>query len=306
MKIFFTGATGVIGIRAVPSLIKAGHQVTAIYHAAAKKKLLEKMGAMAMQVDLFDPAAVLKAIEGHEVIINLATHIPSGWKMFLPRAWHENDRIRSIASANLSNAAMESGATRFIQESFAPIYADHGAEWIDESSKVRPVRYNRSVMDAEHSALQFADRGQTGIILRFAFFYGKDPYTQMIFNFVRRGRAPMPGSPQGYISSVLHDDAASAVVAALNVSSGIYNVVDNEPMRRSDYFTELANLLGVKPPKLLPHWIVKLTGSMGEMMSRSLRISNKKLRNVSGWEPRYPSVREGWKVLLDDKESARA
>jgi hypothetical protein len=41
-----------------------------------------------------------------------------------------------------------------------------------------------------------------------------------------------------------------------------------------------------------------LLGSPGEMLARSLRISNRKLRAVSGWLPAFPSVRQGWPAAV--------
>src|SRR5262249_52741545 len=151
-----------------------------------------------------------------------------------------------------------------------------------------------SVLDAEASAERFTQSGRTGVVLRFAAFYGSDPQTQDIVNFVRRGWAIIPGSPDAFFSAVSHEDAASAVVAALNVPAGIYNVVDDEPLRRREYFDALAQALGVAPPKLLPEWTTRLFGPLGEALARSLRISNRKLHDASGWSPKYPSVREGW------------
>jgi putative NADH-flavin reductase len=43
-----------------------------------------------------------------------------------------------------------------------------------------------------------------------------------------------------------------------------------------------------------------LAGSMGEMLARSLRISNRKLRAESGWRPKYPSAREGWRAVVGE------
>jgi hypothetical protein len=39
-------------------------------------------------------------------------------------------------------------------------------------------------------------------------------------------------------------------------------------------------------------------GSLGETMGRSLRISNRKLRDHSSWRPIYPSVRDGWPAAV--------
>jgi nucleoside-diphosphate-sugar epimerase len=39
-------------------------------------------------------------------------------------------------------------------------------------------------------------------------------------------------------------------------------------------------------------------------MSRSQRISNRKLREASDWRPRYPSIREGLRATLEDRRKA--
>jgi len=45
MKVFITGATGVIGRRAVPLLLKAGHEVGAAVHSAEHSPPLAQLGA---------------------------------------------------------------------------------------------------------------------------------------------------------------------------------------------------------------------------------------------------------------------
>src|SRR2546428_6426042 len=294
-----TGATGVIGRRVVPLLVAAGHRVTAVGRAPDKRAALERAGAAAIELDLFDLAAVGRAVAGHDVVINLATHIPPSARAFVPGAWRENNRMRRLASHNLATAVLSSGAGRFIQESFAPIYGDAGDRWIDEDAPVRVARYNRAVLDAEAAAARVTRDGGTGVVLRFAYFYGADSdFTQDAIRYVRRGRAPVLGSPNGVISSISHDDAAAAATAALAVPAGTYNVSDDRPVRRREFADALADALGVPPPKFFPPWLALLAGSLGETLARSQRIANRKLRAASGWAPRYPSVLEGWSAVL--------
>jgi 2-alkyl-3-oxoalkanoate reductase len=301
VKVFVTGATGVIGRRVVPPLVKAGHDVTAAARSAEKAATLRQAGAHAVALDLFDRDAVRRTVAGHDTIVNLATHMPaSSTRMLLmPGAWRENDRIRREGSAILVDAAIAGGATRFIQESFAPIYPDCGDRWIDEQVTPRPASYNRTILDAERSAERFTESGGVGVVLRFAGFYGPDArHVHEMLPYIRKGWAPIPGSPDAFWSSVTHDDAATAVVAALDVPAGIYNVTDDEPLRRREYFQALANALGVRPPKLPPAWVTPLMGSVGELLARSLRISNQKLRRATTWTPTYPSAREGWPAVV--------
>jgi nucleoside-diphosphate-sugar epimerase len=268
--------------------------------------MLKRLGARPVTVDLFDADSIARAVAGHDTIINLATHIPHTLaRTMLPGAWRENDRIRRLTSGLLVDAALANGVKRFIQESFAPAYAPQDDVWITEDSPVQPVRYNRTVLDAERSARRFAAGGGAGIVLRFAGFYGPDS-TQLgdMLQSVRRGMLPLPGEPEAFFSWVAHDDAAAAVAAALGVPSGIYNVSDDEPVTRRVLGDTLAALLGVKSPRPLPGWVGRLLGSLGELMSRSQRISNRKLRETTGWRPRYPSIREGFRATLEELRKA--
>ena len=300
MKVFVTGATGVIGRRVVPLLLAQGHEVTVAARRNGRRPIPWN-DVETSPVDLFDPATLAPALRGRDAVINLATHMPpSSARMLFRRAWRENDRIRREGSRNLVQAALASDVRRLVQESFAPVYPDRGDEWIDESVPLEPEVYNRTILDAEASAGRFGDAGRIGVIVRFAAFYGPDSYPLKDFlKALRRGWAPMPGSPHGFISSVSHDDAAAAVVAALGAPAGAYNVADDEPVRRAVYAGTLATLIGAGPPRFPPAWITPLFG-VARALARSQRISNRRLQDETGWRPRYPSVREGLPVTLGE------
>jgi len=303
MKIFVAGATGVVGRRLVPLLVDAGATVTAVARTDEKARQLSEQGATPRKVDLFDPAAVEAAVAGSDAVINIATKIPSGFRIFLPGAFRNNTRIRSLASQNLASAAIATRARVFIQESFAPAYPDRGDEWIDESVPIAPASYARSVFDAESAAAEFTRSGGTGVVLRFSLFYGPDSsHTRSMIDSVRRGISPALGG-DGFVSSLWTGDAACAVFAALTVPAGVYNVTDDVPMRGREAFNLLADALGVKHPRVLPRWTTRLAGSVGETVARSLRISNARFRQAANWVPQVRSVREGWKRLVRELEA---
>ncbi|HEU5173120.1 MAG TPA: NAD(P)-dependent oxidoreductase [Gemmatimonadaceae bacterium] len=307
LRILITGATGVVGRRVVPQLVAIGHRVTAVGRTPEKRDALAAAGATPVALDLFDAGAVRRALDGHDVAINLATHIPpSAGRMMLRWEWRENDRLRRDASAILAAAATTAGVGRFIQESFAPIYDDYGAQWIEESGRQRPAPFNRTVLDAERSAQRFTESGGTGVVLRFAGFYGPDAFLHDMANVVRRGWSPLPGAAKSYWSSVSHDDAATAVIAALGVAAGAYNVCDDEPLTRRAWTDALATAVGAPPPKLMPAWLLKLGGAAVEVLSRSQRMSHVKLTAASGWRPRWRSAREGLQEAVRQLEMGGA
>lgn len=300
MKVFVSGATGVIGRRVIPLLLAQGHLVTAGVREMPASWTAARLSLKYAKVDLFDPDDVRHAIAGHDAVINLATHMPpTAWKMVFRTAWRLNDRIRTEAAANIAAAAAQGGAVRLIQESFAPAYPDRGGDWIDEETPLEPARYNRTILDAERAATGFSGADRVNVVLRFAAFYGPDAVQlRSYIDGLRWGWAVMPGGPDRYISSISHDDAATAVVAALNAPAGAYNVTDDEPVTRAVFFGSLAEKLSLRPPKYLPDWTVPLFGTVGSTMARSLRISNCKLKQATGWTPRFASVREGWPATL--------
>jgi nucleoside-diphosphate-sugar epimerase len=289
----------VLGRRVIPQLVAAGHRVTAVARTPDKREQLTQAGAKPVEISLFDRPALDRALVGHDVLVNLATSIPPSSRAFLPGAWRENDRIRRIATANLAESAIGAGVTRFIQESFAPIYRDGGDQWLDEAAPVKPGRYNASVLDAEAAAARVEQSGRSAVVLRFALFYGADSeFTRDTIRYVRKGWAPIFGAPAGFLSSVSHEDAATAVIAALALPSGVYNVADDEPLRRREFYGSLAAALGVGAPRFPPIWIARLFGSLGETLARSHRISNRKLKSESDWSPSIPRIQEAWARLL--------
>ena len=107
-----TGATGVIGRRVVPELLARGYRVTAVGRTAQKRAELGSVGADAIALDILDVGAATRALAGHDVLINLATHMPkSTLQMLLPWAWRENDRVRRDGRERM-DAAMAQRARR--------------------------------------------------------------------------------------------------------------------------------------------------------------------------------------------------
>ena len=293
-RIFVTGATGAVGVHALPILISQGHEVTAIGRSPEKRARLQAIGARAIEVDTFDVDATRRALDGITTVINLATHMPSSsFQMMLPWKWRENDLLRREGSAALVQASLAAGVQRFIQESFAPIYEDGGDKWIDENWPLRPAPYNRTTLDAEHSAVHFTTQGHIGIIARFAGFYGADAMMREMMGVVKMGYSPMPGALTAYWSSVAHEDAATAIVALVGAPAGAYNISDDEPLSRREFAGAIAQAIGAKQPKPMPGFLAALGGKTTELLSRSQRMSNAKLKSATGWAPRWRSAREG-------------
>jgi nucleoside-diphosphate-sugar epimerase len=298
VKIFVAGATGVLGRRVVPMLVSAGHDVSALARSDARAAMLGSLGASPVRAELFDPEAMRRAVAGHDVVCNLATHIPPTSKAARPGAWAQNNRIRNDASRVLVDAALHGGATRYVQESVAFLYADGAGTWIDESSPIEPVANLRSATVAESHAARVTAAGATGVVLRFCAFYGPDSESTLAMIRLATRRIALSAGPDRYTSSITTDDAAGAVVASLRAPAGLYNVGDDEPVTRRAYFAALSGALGVRPPFIAPAALAKVGGPMTAAVTRSQRVSNRAFVDATGWKPAARSVRDGWPVVV--------
>ena len=298
-RVFVTGATGVLGRRVVPALVSAGHDVTAVVRSDSKADDVRAAGATAVQADLFDRAAMRVAIAGHDTVAHLATHIPTGPSAALRSGWLTNDSLRRDAASAIAGAVTDAGADvgvgRMIQESITFPYVDGGDEWIDEDHERIYYWGNRSTVDAEAAAASVTTAGGVGVVLRFALFMAADSaHTNGFVDAARRGVFGLVGDPEGYISFVDVDDAAAAVVAALDVPAGTYNVAEPEPMRRSAHRAALAAHVGRSLE--VPGTTDRAGGDAAASLARSHRISSRSLRDASQWAPRIRCV-DRWKEL---------
>lgn len=295
MKILVAGATGVLGRRVIPALVAAGHDVTGVARGTAKAQQLRDQGAAPVTVDLFDAAAINRAAAGSDAVINLATAIPPTGRMAWPPAWEVTGRLRTEASRNLVDAALAAGATRYVQEALGFVYPDRGATWITEEVALDPPRYTRAVRAAEAEARRFGAGSGTGIALRFGLFYSADSQqTRQLLSMARRGLLALPGRGDAYRPWIHVDDAASAVVAALDAPGGVYNVVEDRPMTNDEHAGVLGELIG-RRLRRPPTWLA--IGPL-RLQTRSLRVSNQRLRDATGWHPSCPSLHEGWTEIL--------
>lgn len=293
MRVFVTGASGVLGRRVLRRLLAEGHEVRAV--ARTRPEVVRAAGAEPIRVDLFDPDALAAAVRGHDAVLDLATRIPDTTRMALPWAWRENDRLRSVAARSAADAAIGAGA-RYVRESIGFLYADGGDAWIDEDAPVSPERPTRSALAAEGAAARVTSAGGVGVVLRFAEFYGDDSaHTQDRLALAERGFAAVLGDLDGYWPRIHLDDAASAVVAAVHAPAGVYNVVDDQPLTRREQVAILADAVG-RELRTPPGFVASFGGARA--VGRSLRLSNRRLRSVTGWAPRHPTVRTGWPEVI--------
>jgi nucleoside-diphosphate-sugar epimerase len=291
MRVFVLGATGAIGTPTIPALVAAGHDVSALARSHAKADVLRRAGATAVEISLFDADSLTSAFEGHDAVVNLATHLPGGAGFLFRSAWRENTLVRAGGSASAVEAATRTGITRFVQESVSMLYADGGAEWLDESAPVAPETFSSAGNLAAERNVNAID----GVILRFGLFIGPTAASAtQLLGLARMRVTPVLGRPDGYVSSIHVDDGARAVVAALDAPAGIYNVVDDNPLTKAAYADALAAAVGRRALVRAPGRAARVLGDRAASLTGSRRVTNERYRDVTRWTPAHQTAKEAW------------
>lgn len=304
MKILFTGATGVLGRAAVPRLVEDGHDVIAVSRSPEDAAWLEETGARPEAVDLFDPSAIDHALAGVDTVIHFATAIPPMSKMAKRKSWEMNDRLRSEATGILVDAAIANDVSRFVQQSVTFAYRDRGEAWLDEDSEIDPGwDVLDSALDAEAHVDRFRTSGGNGVTLRLSRLYGPGKASGAFVAGVGDRKVPVVGAGDNYVSSIHVADVASALAAAMTAPDGTYNVSDDEPVTSAVYTDTLADLLDAPRPRRIPRLVARLgVGRAVTLLTSSQRVSNRRFREATDWKPVFPSVRGGWRDVVDATE----
>lgn len=300
MDIFVTGATGVLGRAVVPLLLAAGHRVRGLARSEGNTALLREMSAEPVPADLFAADSLRPAVAGCDAILHLATRIPPTTKAGRLPAWRENDHIRREGTRAVVAAALATGVRTVIYPSIAYLYPESGDRWINaDTTPVASHPVLASTLDAEAAVTGFAADGYRGVVLRMGTLYGPEaPSTRDLLRAARMGIAALPGARDAYLPTIWVQDAARALVAALAAPSGIYDIVDDEPVTRGEFSAALAASAGRARLHALPRWLMGMLASATvEILSRSQRISNRHFKEVADWTPTVPNARVGWERI---------
>lgn len=278
MRIFLAGATGVIGRRVTTLLLADGHHV--IGSTRRDPAVLTRLGAEASIVDVFDRAALAKAVEAArpDVVMHQLTDLSA-------RDGAANSRVREEGTRNLVDAARDAGVRRVIAQSICwtyqpgttPATEDTPLDLESTGTRLTTVR---AVDTLERTVQQAAE----WVVLRYGMFYGPDTwYTPgaLMARLAATGELPATAD----VTSFVHvDDAAAAAVAALDWPSGVVNVCDDEPAPGHAWTPAFCAAVGAPEPSM----------SDAPRVAWARGASNVRARSELDWTPRWPSWRAGF------------
>lgn len=309
MRVFVAGGSGLVGRRLVRQLVERGHQVTATTTAPGKLESLRQWGAEAIVMDGLDAAAVGQAVATarpdvvvHQMTAIAPAHAGKPDIKHMDRWFAPTIRLRVEGTDHLVAAAEASGVKHIVAQSYGSWNGIREGGWVKTEEDPLDA-LTGTAAEGGMAAIQHLEKaviGAGGAALRFGALYGPDALDDQV-ELVKKRQYPLVGSGEGRSSWLHLDDAATATVLAVEQNAkGLFNIVDDEPAAAGDWLPYLAQSAGAKPPMHIPTWVARpLAGDVAViMMTEGRGFSNAKAKRELGWQLKYPSWRQGFKLEL--------
>jgi len=270
VKVLVTGASGFLGQATAAAVRDAGHEVRTF-----QRRPSGVAGVQDVAGTMTDDAALARAVGGVEAVVHLAA------KVSLAGDPADFARVNVDGTRSLLRAARAAGAARFVFVS-SPSVAHTGSSLVGaDAGPAEPSRargdYARTKAAAELLALD-ADAPDFAVVaVRPHLVWGPGD-TQLVGRIVERaraGRLPLLDSGAALIDTLYVDNAATAMVAALErvtddgVHGNAYVVTNGEPRPVAHLLAGICTASGVRPPQWhVPAAVARIAGSVVEAVWR--------------------------------------
>lgn len=278
-KIFIAGATGLIGYPLCERLVQMDYEVAGLTTSETGKQRLADIGVKGYVGNILDKQQVMQAISDFQpdIVINQITDLK---KVNM----QDNAKVRIEGTKNLVDAALQNNVSKMIAQSLAFTYAP-GPGFATEETPLdtdNTESSRKATVDGVVALEKETKRIPDHVILRFGYLYGPGTWygkNGMIHNRFYNGTLHVH---DGFISFIHLDDAVQASLDAIHFEPGIYNVVDDAPVKYDEWANEYAEMLGEKPD---------INVTKAESYERG--ASNEKFKKQLG-TLKYPTWKDGF------------
>ncbi len=284
---------GYLGERVAIRWRDAGEQVVVVTRSAERGDQLRQKGLRPLLADIVRPETLNERLPEADVVL-----FAVGFDRTSGQA------IEDVYAGGLRNvlAALPGTPQRFIYISTTGVYGGTAGEWVDETTPPQPSRAGARASLKAETSLATAAPARGSIVLRLAGIYGprRVPYLDRL-----RTGEPLPVDREGWLNLIHVDDAASVVLAAAQwkpTSTAdeplVLNVADGRPVRRGDYYCEVARQAGMAAPRFTAP---DPASPQAVRAALSRRVRTERLSQQLAVPLRYPSYREGLAAILSER-----
>ena len=252
MKVFVTGATGLIGSHVAERLRGRGDGVVAMVRPSSDTRHLQSLGCELATGDVLDdPEATARLMRGCDAVVHAAAKVfqPGSRKEYLRQNVQGTERVLRAASlaaprvVHLSSVAVYAGV-----DPDRPLTEERWAQ----SEPDRQAPYAASKTLSERAAWALHDEGAVRLTtVRPCVVYGERDRsaTRVIVRFVRLPVVPLPGGGRFTLPLVYAGNVARGILATLDRPATVgraYNLALDHPITARELAERVAEGLGRK------------------------------------------------------------
>jgi len=280
MKVLVTGAGSALMGLVVRSLVARGDRVRVLQRRRVDD--LDELGVTQHLGDIRDLDTVRAAVDGCDAVIHGAALVG------VVGEYGDFASVNIDGTRNVIDAAREFGIGRIVQIS-TPSVAHIGDSLVGEPAGVARTgrchgeHYSETKAQGELLALAAADSGLGVVALRPHLVWGPGD-RQLVGRIIERarsGRLPLIGGGAALVDTTYMDNAADAIVAALDavspgaaVSGRAYVVANGEPRPIRDLLAGICAAAGLSPQLVtVPPGPARMMGGVVERVWPRLRSS---------------------------------
>lgn len=299
MRVFITGASGLVGSHLAEALIGRGHEVVALCRPEADTRFLDRLGCRIARGDVRQDADTLApAMEGCDRVVHAAAQVYSGG------SWPKVRETNVDGTRHVLTAARLAGVPQAVHVSTVAVYG--GARGVvDESTPIdTPIPhsdlYARSKREAEEVARGIeARRGLPVTIVRPSAVYGERDrlMAPAIARILRLPVVGLLGPGRNALPVVYAGNVAFALCLVLEQCEGgeTFNVSSDFPLTQRDLFEGLAEGLGRSPrfvsvPASVVRGATRILGPLGLSAPGAKHLSLERVIELALGENPFPSI----------------
>jgi nucleoside-diphosphate-sugar epimerase len=270
-----SGAHGFLGSHLAERFISEGWRVRALVSPWGTLDKLTHLPQDRIDIvrgDIGEPSSLAGSCAGAEIVVHAAARVAD----FGP--WEAFERTNVRGTEHLLREAERAGVARFLLISSVAVFRYRGfrnadARSLERDNRVQP--YARSKIEAE-DVVMATDRCEP-VILRPGLwpFGARDDTFVKIARTLRRGQLPLVGDGSAVLNTAYAENFAAGVLLAATSPAAAgrsYVLGDGGHPSWSELLAELAQLLGVAPPRIhLPEGPLLLAASGIEALWRRFR-----------------------------------
>lgn len=280
---------GYVGSELARQAVARGLRVTALTRNAAATAELAAGGIETLAADLAGDTWHRRIPGGADFVLNCVSSGGRGLDHY------RQSYVGGMRSA-LAWARREPVGT-FVYTGSTSVYPQGGGAVLDETASTAGARDTAQVLLEAEKLLAGSSPTACArwFVLRLAGIYG--PGRHHLLDELRAGAREIAGRGDQHLNLIHRDDIVAAVWAALEapaaITGGIFNAADDHPAPKTEMASWLAAQLGMPAPSFTGR-----TEASRRAATPDRIISNRKLKSILGWQPQFPSFREGYKKIL--------